>query len=116
VPPAFIGFGIQLMFLKMSQYFLDMFPIFDWVIGVDEYIVEVHNDAYIKHISEDVIHKMLKGHGTVHQAEQHDLPFERAISGLECGFPLVALGHSDQMKCVSEVDFGINPSLPWCIQ
>jgi hypothetical protein len=38
---------------------------FGRIIGVDEYIVEVHDDAYIKHISEDVIHEMLKDCGVV---------------------------------------------------
>jgi hypothetical protein len=83
------------MFPKMPQYFTDMFPMFGQIIGVDEYIVEVHDDAYIKHISEDIIHKTLKDHGTVGQAEWHDLPFEQAISGSECSFPLVAFGDLD---------------------
>jgi hypothetical protein len=80
------------MFPKTPQYFTYVFPMFGRIVGVDEYIVEVHDDAYIKQISEDVIHKTLKDRGTVGQAEWHDLPLERAISGSECGFPLVAFG------------------------
>jgi hypothetical protein len=68
---------------------------FGWIVGVDEYIIKVHDDAYIKQISKDVIHKMLKDRGTVGQAEWHDLPLERAISGSECSFLLIALGNSD---------------------
>jgi hypothetical protein len=83
------------MFPKTLQYFMDVFPMFGWIVGVDEYIVEVYDNAYIKHTSEDVIHKTLKDHGTIGQAERHDLPFEQAISGSECGFPLVAFADSD---------------------
>jgi hypothetical protein len=79
----------------MPQYFTDVFPMFGWIIGVDEYIVEVHEDAYIEHISKDVIHETLKDCGTVGQAERHDLPIERATSGLECSFPLIAFGDSE---------------------
>jgi hypothetical protein len=83
------------MFPKMPQYFTYVFPMFGRIIGVDEYIVEVHTDAYIKQISEDVIHETLKDRGTVGQAKWHDLPLERAISCPECSFPLVAFGDSD---------------------
>jgi hypothetical protein len=68
---------------------------FGWIVGVDEYIVEIHDDAYIKQISEDVIHEALKDRGTGGQAKWHDLPLERAILGSECSFPRVAFGDSD---------------------
>jgi hypothetical protein len=89
---------------KTPQYFMYMFPMFEQVVGIDEYIIEVHDDTYIKHISKDIIHKMLKDHGTIGQAEQHDLPFKRAIMGSECCFPLIAFGDSDLMECMPEVD------------
>jgi hypothetical protein len=79
----------------MPQYFTDVFLMFGQIVGVDEDIVEVHDDAYIKHISEDVIHKTLKDRRTIGQAERHDFPFEQAISGSESGFPLVAFDDSD---------------------
>jgi hypothetical protein len=83
------------MFPKTPQYFTYVFPMFRRIVGVDEYIVKLHNDAYMKQISEDVIHETLKDRGTVGQAEWHDLPLERAISGLECSDPCVAFGDSD---------------------
>jgi hypothetical protein len=83
------------MFPKTPQYFKDVFPMFGRIIGLDEYIVKVHDDAYIKQISKDVIHETMKDRGTVGQAEWHNLPFEQAVTGSECSFPLVVFGDSD---------------------
>ena len=54
---------------------------------------------------------MLKSGGRVHKSKGHDAPFEGAIAGAESGFPFVALSDTDQVVCVTEVDFRIESCL-----
>ena len=50
--------------------------------------VDSHN-SLIYEFLEDVIHHCLKGHGTVHEAKEHDQGFKQALVNLEGGFPLL---------------------------
>ena len=52
----------------------------------------------------------------VGKAEWHNQPLIGAITGFECGFPLIAFGDSDEMVRVVEVDFGIYLSPPRRVQ
>ena len=48
-----IGMGVKVPFLKALEDLVDMFTVLFHVVRVDE-------DAYIKHVREDVIHEALK--------------------------------------------------------
>ena len=50
---AFIGTGIQVIFVKALEDLTDMFVVLFHVIQVDE-------DAYNKYVGEDIIHEVLK--------------------------------------------------------
>src|SRR5882724_11500777 len=55
----------------------------------NKYVIHVdgHN-SLIYEFLEDVVHNCLKGHGTVHEAEEHDQGFKQALVCLERSFPL----------------------------
>jgi hypothetical protein len=55
---------------------MDVFPVLRQVIGINQDVVEVDNDANSKHITENVIHETLKNHGTIGKTKRHDLPLK----------------------------------------
>ena len=67
------------------------------VVRVYEDIVKVYNYTNIQHIAEDVIHKSLKGSGSVGKSEWNYQPFKRAIASAKGGFPFVAIHYANQM-------------------
>jgi len=44
---------------------------FGHVIRVDEYIIQIDYDTDIQEIGENVIHKLLKGYGSIGETEGH---------------------------------------------
>ena len=59
---------------------------------------------------------MLKGGRCICKSEGHDAPFERAIAGVESGFPFVTLSDTDQVVRVTEVDFCVESCLSWAVE
>jgi hypothetical protein len=72
-----------------------VFPVLRRVIGIDQDVVDIDNDANIKNIAENVIHETLKNCGTVGKTERYELPLKRTISGPKGGLPFVAFRNSD---------------------
>ena len=67
------------------------------VVRVYEDIVEVYNYTNIQHITEDVIHKSLKGGGSVGKSERYYQLFKRAVASAKGGFPFVTICYANQM-------------------
>ena len=59
---------------------------------------------------------MLKSGRCVRKSEGHDTPFEGAIVGVESGFPFVPLSDTDQVVCVTEVNFCVESCLLWAVE
>ena len=92
---ALIGVDIEIVLSEMAEYHTDMSFVLFFRVRVDEDIIQVYQHAYIKQITEDVIHEVLEGSGHVCKSEGHDTPFERAVAGAESGLPFIALTDVD---------------------
>ena len=55
--------GIEVMLSETSENFLDMVSVFFLGVGVDEYVVEVHQYTNIEQVTKDVIHEALESGG-----------------------------------------------------
>ena len=102
-----ISAGVEMMSSEASENFSDMASVFFFGVGVDEYVVEVHQYTNIKQVAEDVIHEALESGGCVGESKRHNMSFKGAIVSPESCLPFIALSDSDQMVHVSEVDFQI---------
>ena len=78
---------------------------------IDEDVVEVYNHTNIQHVTEDVIHKVLKGGGSIGKSEWNNQPFKWAIVSVEGGFPFITISNVNQMVGMVQVDFGKHTSL-----
>jgi len=58
---AFLWLDIKIVVLKLAKYFLDMLLMIFHVSKVDGYVIEVHDNIDIKHISKDSVDKPLEG-------------------------------------------------------
>ena len=56
---TFIGVGVKVVFSKVLADLTDMFMVLFHVVQVDEDVIQVDKDAYIKHVREDVIHEVV---------------------------------------------------------
>ena len=100
-----ISTGIKMMLSEALENFSDMALVFFFGVGVDEYVVEVHQYTNIEQVAEDVIHEVLKSGGCISKSKHHDVPFEGAVVGVKSGLPFITLADMDQMVCVTEVNF-----------
>ena len=91
VEKAFIGVSIEMMLLEVSENFSDMALVFFLRVGVDEYVVYIHQYANIKQVAKNIIYKALESSRCIGESEGHHIPFEGAVVSPEshcCGFPL----------------------------
>jgi hypothetical protein len=77
------------------ENFFDVFPVLFWHVGIDEDVIDVDEDANVEEVGKDVLHKTLKGCGSIRQTERHNNPFKRTVACVESGFPLIAIADSD---------------------
>ena len=70
-----------------------MFFVLGHILGVDKNVVQVDDDADIKKVTEDVVHKTLKSGRGIGKSERHYKPFKRTIMGAESSFPLFSFSN-----------------------
>ena len=104
------------VFLEVSEHFMDMVMMKIGIVGVDEDVVQVHEDANIKEVAKNVVHESLKGSWRIGESKRHYTPFKRAIVSSECGFPFIAFTDSDKMVGMSEVNVGEQLCFTWTVQ
>jgi hypothetical protein len=87
-----------------------MFMILD-VVGVDENIIEVNNNAYIEEVTKQVVHEGLERCWGIREVKRHDVELEMSIPGSRSGFVTIVGGYHDLVIAAGEVDFGENHCL-----
>ena len=92
---ALVWPGIKSVLPVSLKNFLDVFPILCDTVRVDENVIKVHNDADVEEVLEDIVHEALESCQSVGESEEHDEPFERAIAGVESGFPFISVRDAD---------------------
>ncbi len=80
------------------------------VVRVDEDVVKVYDYRNVKHVSENIVHKVLECPGSIGESKRHDMPFKEAISGLEGCFPFIIFGYVYKMISMLKIKFGIDAS------
>ena len=53
-----------------------MLVMFEHVIQVDEYIIQIDHDTDIQKVGENVIYESLKGRGSINKTKGHYRPFK----------------------------------------
>ena len=98
------------MLSEPAKDFFNVFPMTVGVVGEDEDVIEVDNDADVQEVLEDVVHEPLKCGRGVGESERHHEPFEGSVSCLERGLPLIALRDTYQVIRMTEVDLSVDTS------
>ncbi|KAF8623746.1 hypothetical protein AX17_007300, partial [Amanita inopinata Kibby_2008] len=57
---ALLNLGIELMLSESVENFADVLLMICGVIGVDEDVVQIDDDADVEHIAEDIVHEVLE--------------------------------------------------------
>jgi len=63
--------GKKSISLESSEYFLNMGLVLGYIVRVDEDVIQIDDDCDINHVSEDVVHKLLKGCGCIGKPFRH---------------------------------------------
>ena len=73
---ALQSLGVKTVETKASKDLLDMLPMLLQRIRVDQDIIEVDDNAVIKHVTEDVVHESLKSSKSIGKIFGDDQPLE----------------------------------------
>ena len=65
------------------------------ILGVDEDVIEVHNDTDIQHVSKDDVDNVLECCRGISEAKGHYQPLARPIARMEHSLPLIAQSNLD---------------------
>ena len=102
--------GIQQKFAQLvenSMHCLDV--AFALIFGVDEDIIQIHNDKNIELFRKDLINVALECCRSVSQSKRHYLIFEVAVSGPESSLLLISFANSHPVIGIGEVKLGKPP-------
>ena len=113
---TFLQISIQRKFpqlVKNPTHYLDV--VFSLVFGVDEDIIQIHNDKNIEFFREDFIDIAMKCCRSVGQSKRHYLILKVFVSGPESSFPLISFANSHPVIGTGEVELGKPPCSPQLI-
>ena len=97
------------MLPKSLEYFFNLLMVSGFIRRVDENIMKVDNNTNIKHICEDVIHKVLEGSRCIGQAKGHHHPLEGSILGLEYCLLFITIPDLDEIVVgMLQINLGID--------
>lgn len=97
--------GVKLMFNEALQNGSDMANVILKGVGVNEDIVDIHNDPLIEHVTEYVIDESFEGRRTIDQPERHYQIFIVACYRGKGSLPLISFTDSYQVVCTAQVEF-----------
>ena len=92
------------------MHYLDM--AFSLVFGIDEDIIQIHNDKDMKLFREDFIDIALAGCQSVDQLKKHYLILEINVSSPEGSLLIISFANFHLVIGIGEVELGKPPSLP----
>ena len=114
---TFLQIGIQQEFAQLLEnptYCLDM--AFALIFGVDEDIIQIHNDQDIEFFRKNLIDVALECCRSIVQSKKHYLIFEVAVSDPESSFPLISFANSHLVIGTGKIELGKPLCLPQSIQ
>ena len=85
------------------------------VLGVDEDIIQIHNNKDIEPFHKDFIDIVLKYCQSVNQFKKYYLILKVIVSCLESNFLLISFANFYPVICTSEIKLNKPPSLPQLI-
>ena len=95
--------GKQTVFLKFAKNLSDSFYItLASIIGMNQNIIEVHNDKNIKFFRQNFVNVVLKASGGIRKTKRHNLVLEIAILHSKSCFLLVILLNSYLIICICQ--------------
>ena len=62
--------------MEMLEYFLNILVIFEHVIQVDKYIIQINYDIDIQKIGENIVYESLEGYGNISKTKEYYRPLE----------------------------------------
>src|ERR1700710_1919609 len=104
---AFLRGCEQAMLVETAENFFDVCSMMVEVNGVDENVVEIYYDANVEHVCEDGVDETLESRQSIGKTKRHHQPLIRTVARAEGGFPLVAIGDTNEVVRMPKVDLGI---------
>lgn len=66
------GLSVKFVLSESSENLSDVLPVFLQGVGVNQNVVEVHDNTVVEHVAEDVVHEALERGRSVRQAFGND--------------------------------------------
>ena len=76
------------------------------ILGVNEDVVQIHNDEFSKKLLKDVVHEILEDGRGVGKSKGNNVVLVGSELGAKSGFPLVTLSNSHKVVRIRQVKAG----------
>ena len=107
---TFLCLYIQGVLQEALEDRLDMMNVLLFGPGEDEYIIKIHKDISVEHVSEHIIDEGLEHSRSIGEPERHHQVFVMSCRGVEGRLPLIPLSDPHQMVGVAEIQLGVDGS------
>jgi hypothetical protein len=82
-----------------------------WILGKDQYIIQVANNKIVQEFAENIVHQILEDGWGINKSKRHDVVFKMPIPCFECNLPFITFFDVHQVISSSKIDLGINLGL-----
>jgi hypothetical protein len=104
------------MLLQLGEYKMDVAEVLRPGTNVNQYVVEEDEDKPAEERSENIVHKHLKCHRCVRQAERHDEELEEALVCAEGCLLHIVVVHPDLVVARAQIKLGEEDCTPKFIE
>ena len=84
----------------MLEYFLNMF---EHVIWVDEYIIQIDHNTNIQKIREKVVYELLEGYESIKKTKRHYRPLKWFITCLKSSLLFITVSYANQVVSMAKI-------------
>ena len=77
-----------------------------WILGIDQYVIQVYNNKDIQLFSQNLVNVSLEGSRSIRKAKRHNLVFEVSVSGPENCLPFITFTNSHPIIGIDEIQLG----------
>ena len=97
---------LQISFMQLLQYTLDMNFMLSFNLTIDQNVIKVHSTEVVKIFLQSVIDVILKRGWAVAQAKRHDEILKKAEMSTECSQGFIAFSDTESVERSNNVQLG----------
>ena len=99
----FLCFGIKASLVEILEYFLNILAIFEHVVWVDKYIIQINYNTDIREIRKKIINELLESYKSIGKTEEHYRLFKWSIICPKSSLPFITVSGVNQVVSMAKI-------------